>query len=310
MLNQIKSLPTSWVAFELSILRRLDFRSVALPFTGNPALGHYLKRAGIRVLANDPLRSVWTEALASIQNNGEKLSEDDVNVVLEDVYVPGHRLSNPALRNWFSETDSWWFDNIRQNIDRLVSPFGSALAATLAMAAGDYVRSFTEETSELRRPLSNVFRRLWTVMPEPVNNGQNNSCHNKFARDFIAESTSADLMFLRLPATGSGRPTDNGRTIWREEWLRGGNAFWEEFTAERHGKLGSPVETKSQYLQLLEETLQTAAHIKKWAVAHVEGGFVSASDIVEVMGSVRRVDAVFTKDFTELAGTKAVIITA
>jgi hypothetical protein len=302
--------PKSWLAFELNILRRLEFNSAAMPFTGNPALGIYLKRREVRVFANDLLQSTWTDAVAAIQNNGEKLSDDDVNAVLEDVYVPRHRLQNPSLRNWFNETDSWWFDNIRQNMDRLQSPFAFSIAASLAMQVGDYVRSFTNDTLELRQPLSNVYRRLWSILPEPVNNGQNNSCQNKNPNEFVAECF-ADLMFLRLPAAGNGNSLNHPHNaVWREEWLRCGNDFWADVAAAQNGKLGMPVETKSQYLRLLEETLRTASHIKTWVIAHVEGGFVSAQDIVEVVGRIRRVDTVFTKDFSELTGTKAVIITA
>ena len=308
MIHPTKLTAPGWLAFDLNILRRLEFRSIALPFTADPALGLYLKRREVRVLANDLLQSSWTKAVAMIQNNSEKLSDSDVNLVLEDSYVPRHRLQNPALRNWFNETDSWWFDNVRQNLDRLESPFAFAMGATLAMGVGDYVHSFTDETLELRQPLSTVFRRLWTLLPEPVNNGQNNSCQNKNANEFIAE-TPAELMFLRLPPVGARRD-HNDRNIWREEWLRGGNDFWSDVDAARSGKLGMSVETKSQYLQLLEETLRTASHIKSWAIAHVESGYLSTQDLVEVIGRIRRVDAIFTKDFSELTGTKAVIITA
>lgn len=306
-----KASPTSWLGFELNILRRLEFKSIAMPFTPDPVLGAYLKRREIRVLANDLLQSSWTKAVAAIQNNNEKLSDEDVNLVLEDVYVPRHKLHNQALRTWFSETDSWWFDNVRQNLDRLQSPFAFAVGASLAMAVGDYVMSFTPDTLELRQPLSTVYRRLWTILPEPVNNGQNNGCQNKSPNEFIAETSFADLMFLRLPASGTGMQRGYAdRALWREEWLRGGNDFWADVEQIRNGKLGMPVETKSQYLQLLEETLRTASHVKHWAIAHVETGFVSTQDIVEVIGRIRRVDTIFTKDFSELTGTKAVIITA
>jgi hypothetical protein len=308
MIHPTKTTAPGWLAFDLNILRRLEFNSIALPFTADPALGLYLKRREVRVMANDLLQSSWTKAVAMIQNNSEKLTDTDVNVILEDSYVPRHRLLNPALRHWFNETDSWWFDNVRQNLDKLESPFAFALGATLAMGVGDYVHSFTEETLELRQPLSNVFRRLWTLLPDPVNNGQNNSCQNKTANEFIAESP-ADLLFLRLPPIGS-RHDHADRTLWREEWLRGGNDFWSDVEAARSGRLGMAVETKSQYLQLLEETLRTASHIKTWAIAHVESGYLSAQDLVEVIGRIRRVDAIFTKDFSELTGTKAVIITA
>lgn len=306
-----KATPTSWLAFELNILRRLDFRSIAMPFTPDPVLGAYLKRRDVRVLANDLLQSSWTKAVAAIQNNNERLSDEDVNNVLEDVYVPRHKLQNPALRTWFNETDSWWFDNVRQNLDRLQSPFAFAVAASLAMAVGDYVHSFTSETLELRQPLSTVYRRLWTLLPDPVNNGQNNSCQNKSPNEFIAETSFADLMFLRLPASGAGTTRGfSDKILWREEWLRGGDDFWTDVESARNGKLGMPVETKSQYLRLLEDTLRRAAHIKTWAIAHVESGFISTQDLVEVIGRIRRVETIYTKDFSELTGSKAVIITA
>jgi hypothetical protein len=149
---------------------------------------------------------------------------------------------------------------------------------------------------------------LWTIAPEPVNNGQNNTCHNKNPDEFIAENF-ADLMFLRLPTPG-GRAGNIDRSIWREEWLRGGNDFWDDVEASRNGRLGMPVETKSQYLRLLEETLRTASNINHWAIAHVETGFVSTQDIVQIIGRIRPVEAIYTKDFSELTGTKAVMVTA
>jgi hypothetical protein len=309
MIQITKTVPASWLAFDLNILRRLDFKSVAMPFTSDPGIGLYLKRRRARVLANDLLQSAWTRAVAEIQNNGERLSDDDINLVLEDVYIPRHRLNNAALRNWFSETDSWWFDNVRQNIDRLDSPLKVSIAAYLTMAVGDYVHSFSDDTLEFRQPLSSVYRRLWTIFPEPVNNGQNNNCQNKNPDEFIAESYT-DLMFLRLPSAGAVGRENLNRTLWREEWLRGGSDFWPDVERARNGKLGMPVETKSQYIRLLEETLRTASHIPQWAIAHVESGFVSTQDIVETIGRIRRVEAIYTKDFSELTGTKAVIITA
>jgi hypothetical protein len=310
MLHLSRTYPKGWLAFELNVLRRLKFTSAALPFTHTPALGAYLKRWDVRVQTNDPLQSAWTRAQALIPNNSEKLSADDVNVVLDDAYVPKYKLQNAGLRDWFSETDSWWFDNVRQNIDRLQTPIARAIASSLAMATGDYVLSFTEETRELRQPLSNVFRRLWTLQPEPFNNGQNNSCQNRVANEFLAQCR-AELMFLRLPVphTQRGR-IFLGQAAWREEWLRGGSDFWETFDAEQSGKLGMPTETKSQYLSLLEESLRIASHLQAWAISHVENGAIATQDVVETIGHVRRVEAIYTKDFSELTGAKAVIITA
>ncbi|MEP6922861.1 MAG: hypothetical protein ABI954_00220, partial [Pyrinomonadaceae bacterium] len=125
------TLPKGWLAFELNILRRLEYLSIALPFTDDPTLGIYLKRWGASVAANDILQSAWTRNVAKIQNNSEQLTEEIVAAVLEDAYVPRHRLYNSALRNWFNETDAWWFDNVRENIERLESPLTRAVALEL-----------------------------------------------------------------------------------------------------------------------------------------------------------------------------------
>jgi len=310
MFNKSTTAQKSWLAFELNVLRRLRFESAILPFTGEPHLGAYLKHWNVRVLANDLSQSAWTKAVAVIQNNAEKLSDEDADMILEDAYVPHYRLQNQSLRNWFGETDAWWFDNVRQNIERLSSPVMRAIALSIGMNVGDYVLSFDEETRELRQPLSVVFKRLRRIHPEPINNGQKNTCQNKTANDFIAEN-HMDLMFLRLPpARNQSRRKSLGAAAWREEWLRCKDDFWNDLETFQEGKLGTLIETKQQYLRLLEEVLRTASHIPVWAIAHVEDGFVSTQDIIEIIGRIRRVDTIFTKDFSEFSGTKAVVITA
>lgn len=309
MLSPTKQSPKSWLAFDLNVLRRIKFASAALPFCDTPALGSYLKRMNVRVAANDPLQSAWTLVQTRIANSRERLTADDVNIVLEDAYVPGYRYRNASLRDWFSETDSWWFDNVRNNIDKLESPFKRAIAATIGFAVGDYALSFSEGTRELRQPLSNVFRRIWTTEPEPFENGESNTCSNKNADDFIAE-TPAELMFLRLPTAHAVTVRNYlGRHAWREEWLRGGNDFWSDVDNPFSSRLGGATETKSQYLHHLDETLRRATHIRHWAIAHVETGFMSTQDLVDTISPIRRVDTIYTKDFSELTATKAVIIT-
>lgn len=311
MFDKSVAAPKGWLAFELNVLRRLKFASVILPFAGEPGLGTYLKRWNARVSANDSTQTGFVKAVAAIGNNDEKLSENDVETILEDAYVPRYRLRNAALKNRFNEIDAWWLDNVRGNIEKLHSTQTQAIAMSLALQVGDYVLSFNEDTRELRQPLSKVFKRLWNALPAPVDNGQKNVCQNKNAKDFIAENFDADLMFLRLPPARDLSQRDYlGWTAWREEWIQGNDNFWNDLEGAQAGGLGALVVTKSQYLDLLEETLQAAAHIGKWAIAHVENGVVSTQDISETIGRIQRVDSIYTKDFSEIGGGKAVIITA
>jgi hypothetical protein len=311
--NSLNAGNTGWLGFELSVLRRLKFRSVALPLAGEPNLGLSLKRWNARVAANDPAQWAWTKSQAFIENNCETLTEEDLEALLDDAYVPRSYFRNPTLLTWFNETDAWWFDNVRANAERLSSPYKRALALTLGMAVGDYVFSFNLDTRDLRQPLSlsNVFRRVWHTVLPPFNNLCKNTSSNQSARSFLAETQDTDLLFLRLPRPTRASDSRNARALtWREEWMRQGKSFWSELAKDRAGKLDAYVETKEQYLGLIEDLLHTAAHLPLWAIEAVSDGFVSTDELVECVGSARKIDAIYTKDFSELLGIQAVIITA
>jgi hypothetical protein len=97
---------------------------------------------------------------------------------------------------------------------------------------------------------------------------------------------------------------------WREEWLRGGDDFWPDLERSRSGRLGSRVQSKQQYLGFVEDLLRTAAHIPAWAISHTENGFISTDELVDTVARIRKVDAVYSKDFSDLLGVKASIVTA
>src|SRR6267142_3954130 len=251
--NGVNAGGIGWLGFELSVLRRLKFQSVALPLAGEPNLGLYLKRWDARVSANDPAQWAWTKSQAFIENNCETLTEEDVELILDDAYVPRSFFRNPTLLSWFNETDAWWFDNVRGNADRLTSSYKRALALALGMAVGDYVFSFNLDTRDLRQPLSlsNVFRRVWSTLSRPVDNGQRNTCSNQPVKSFLAELYDVDLLFLRLPRTARATDRRNTRVLtWREEWLRQGKSSANEPGRDRVAKLSGHVETKDQYLAL------------------------------------------------------------
>ena len=304
--------PNGWLNFELSVLSRLKFSSIALPFTGEPNLCAQLKRWKVRVAANDPMSWAFTKATALLENDSDRLTEDELEGIIDDAYVPRDRLDNPSLLNWFNETDGWWFDNVRFNAERLGTIYKRALALTLGMMVGDYVLSFSESSRHLREPLSlsRVFRQFADTIPFPYDNSMRSKASNQDVRAFVAERRHTDLLFLRLPAPLQPQPIQQDPLAWREEWLQGGDDFWGDFERARAGKLGSRVQSKQQYLALVEDLLQTAAHLPAWAIAHTENGFISTDELVDTVSRVRKVDAVYSKDFSDLLGVRAAIVTA
>ena len=174
---------------------------------------------------------------------------------------------------------------------------------------GDYVLSSTKKLAicaspyALKRP-----PEMAELLPSPYDNSARNRSTNQDARTFVAENQSA-LLFLRLPPPIIHAPSPD-TVSWREEWLRGRDDFWRYFEKKRAGRLGAPVQSKQQYLGFVEDLLRTAAHVPTWAIAHTENGFITTEELVETVGQVRKVDAIYSKDFSDLLGVKASIVTA
>jgi len=63
-------------------------------------------------------------------------------------------------------------------------------------------------------------------------------------------------------------------------------------------------------LRFVEDLLQAAAHLPRWTIGHVENGFINTTELVETIGRVRKVDTIYSKDFSELMGARAVIVSA
>jgi HD domain-containing protein len=284
------------LGFQASVLRQIEFRSVAFPFWNEARLDWYLKAWNKLIFANDPRVWAGTVASATVEATGP-LSEDTITRILEDVYVPGVRLANPELRRWFGETDAWWMDNLRRNIDGLEDPLTRAQAFALGFFTGDYALSFDDDTRELRRPLTTVFWRLaGRAFAGPVGHSNNRS-FNQPAEDFIKHAR-ADLLFLNSPASHTDRGGAEARSEWRESWARGAASDG----ADNGISLAKPPQSKQSYLATIDRLLRLAAHFKTWAVEYQEPGLATAQDIIELIKEYRPVSATYSKDVTEVAG--------
>jgi hypothetical protein len=282
------------LGLQASVLRQLEFRSIAIPFWSEARLDWYLKAWGKVIFANDPRQWAGLVARARVEAN-QPLGEDIISRILEEVYVPGVRLGNPGLRRWFGETDAWWMDNLRRNIESLDDELLRAQAVTLGLQTGDYALSFDEETLELRRPLTTVFWRLaGRAFVGPVGQPHNRS-FNHPAEEFVRYAR-ADLLYLRSPSSHTDRGGAEARSEWREAWVCGAT------NGETEPSNTTPPQSKQSYLATLERLLRPASNYKIWAVEYQEPGLASVQDVIDLIKEYRQVKATYSKDVTEVAG--------
>lgn len=289
-----------WLGYELSVLRRIKFNSIAIPFSGQPDLDWYLKFWGKQIFSNDLCQWSWWTSRALVENQQEALGEEEVAQILHNAYVPRRRLNNPALSQTMGEMDAWWFDNVWLNIQQIENPYQRALAYYHALGVGDYVHSFTSETTDLRRPLSEVFEELWRGQRKVQNNEKDNRCSNLEATEFIS-SVRTDLMFAHFPRPDGIVSQAHTSIGWRETWIRGSASGFAELLSGING-LGDYIASKGRYLDLIGKFLENAKHIPKWAIAHPEDGFVTAAEMGELIKSFRPVEVTYAKDFSEISG--------
>ncbi len=284
------------LGFEASVLRQLEFRSIAIPFCGWTRLDLYMKTWGKIILANDP--RAWAETVARATVEAKVLlNEENIARVLEDVYVPGARLMNPDLRRWFSETDAWWMDNLRHNLEALSDEALRAQAMMLGLMTGDYALSFNDETRELRRPLTTVFWRLaGRAFTGPTGHPHNRS-YNLPAEDFV-KRVRADLLYLNLPAIHTAQAGAEARYEWRESWVRGAAPAQSDDVAD----LTTAPQSKNAYLSLIDNLFRAASNIRIWAIEYQETGLATAAEIAELIKEHRPVRATYSKDLTEVVG--------
>ena len=279
------------LGFQASVLRQIEFRSISIPFWNDARLDLYLKAWAKVIFANDPRAWASTVARARVEA-GAPIPEEVIAHVLHDVYVPGARLANPDLRRWFSETDAWWMDNLRRNIDALEDQLARAQAMTLGLQTGDYALSFDDETRELRRPLTTVFWRLaGRAIAGPASQPGNRSFCLP-VEEFIRQAR-ADVLFLSLPSGHSDRGGAEARNDWRESWVNG--------AAAEKAQTATP-QSKQSHLNSIERLLRLATNYRSWAIEYQEPGLASALDLVELIKEYRPVRATYSKDVTEVAG--------
>ena len=293
-----------WLGYELSVLRRIKFNSIAIPFSGQPNLDWYLKFWGKQIFSNDICQWAWWASRALVENQQEVLSEADVAHILDNAYVPRRKMNNPALGQTMGEMDAWWFDNVWVNIQQIENPHQRALAYYHALGVGDYVHSFTPETAALRRPLSEVFEDLWRKQNKVNNNEKENRSTNFEAGKFIA-SVQADLMYANFPRPDGLAAQRDTVAGWREIWIRGSAAGFDTLLNQielGRGEFGDRIGSKGRYLDLIGSFLEKARHIPKWAIAHPEEGFVTAGELGELIKSFRPVEVTYAKDFSEISG--------
>ncbi|HYM00742.1 MAG TPA: hypothetical protein VEZ90_17435, partial [Blastocatellia bacterium] len=286
----------SLLGFQASVLRQLEFRSIAIPVCGWAHLVWYLKVWGKQIFSNDP--RAWAAAASrTVIEPGLPLSEEQATDLIADAYVPAQRLTNPSLRDWFGESDACFMDNLREKIEQIENRHERDQALLLGIRTGDYAHAFGADSSDLRRPLTYVLRQFAAASYRSTGGHPYNRSSQMPSEEFI-RAVRSDLLYLNLPAGHAELAGSYGRSRWRECWLTRNPASGDDEVS----RLMTAAQSKQSYLAMVDRMLAAAGHLKVWAIECRNIGLASADEIAELVEAHRPVRATYSKDLTEVAG--------
>ena len=110
-------------------IQNLDFYSFLDLFGGTGTVGYVAKLHGKKVIYNDYLKFNFLIGKAIIENNKEKLTEDDINFILNK-----HEFNYPDFIEktfkeiYFTDRENKWLDMVITNVSKLENEYKKALA--------------------------------------------------------------------------------------------------------------------------------------------------------------------------------------
>lgn len=111
-------------------IRDLDFRTALDAFGGTGSVAFMLKQHGKQVTYNDILKFNWYIGLALIENDSEKLMDEDYRfLILENPKLKYSTFIHDTFKDiYFTDEENHWIDRVLTNIGVLDNPYKKAIS--------------------------------------------------------------------------------------------------------------------------------------------------------------------------------------
>lgn len=219
-----------------SVLRDLDFQTALDPFSGSGCVAYLMKCMGKSVTARDFLNFCSVIARALVENNGVRLTEEDLAFL--ERYDPRQRhfIERTFDGIFFTVDDLRFLDRTLWNTEQLACPYKRALAKAALIrsavkrqprgvftVAGDPSR-YKDGRRDLKLSLSQHFREQVGEYNAAVFEGPE-VCRAFCADVFASPKDEFDLVYLDPPYVPR---SDDNCYIKRYHFLEGLSCYWRD----------------------------------------------------------------------------------
>jgi len=220
--------------FILGSVSHLKFDSVLDAFSGSACVAYEFKRRGYQVHSNDFLRFAFCVAHATIENNGTRLDEDDLSLLLRPNKRAQTFIQETFADLYFEAEEDAFLDTLWANIQNLETRLKRSLALASACRAAMKKRprgifTFTgtkgwDGRNDLKLTLREQFLESVRLFNAAVfSNGRRNRafCSNVFDID----PEPYDLVYIDTPYISPYSDCDYTR---RYHFLEGLCTYWSD----------------------------------------------------------------------------------
>lgn len=279
---------------EVGGLRALD------AFSGSGVVAYTLKALGFAVVANDLLTFPSLIAAATVANDAELLTEDDIATITGPAADDRDFVQRTFAGLYFTTEDRQFLDAAWSHIDRLAGAKRAlAIAGLLLAAARKQPRGvftvtdlrYDDGRRDLRRPLREQFRDRARDYNQVVFAGAR-PCAAMCADVFQLDPAGHDLVYLDPPYAP---PRDDNCYIKRYHFLEGLAVYWrgttilEQTRTKKLAKRHTPFSSKRTIVEALGTTFdrfRAATIVLSYSSNSVPDADTVAGLLREVKGAV------------------------
>ena len=256
-------------------------------FSGSQSIAYYLKQLGMKVYTNDLLNFNNQIGLALVENNSEKLTDDDLLILFAENTDPQYfNLCDKLFTGvFFEQEDSQFIDAFRSNIERLDNKYKRALAfaimnrsLTRKVTMGHFAHTKAldyasdpqrvKRNRSLVRPIKEHFLEILPQYNNAVfNNKQDNKSYKTNIIDLLPTLSDVDFVYFDPPYCDSHSDYQGFYHL-----LETYTEYWKDKTFVNGVKRYEPrrysgFEKKNEIVQSFDTLFEKASHIPYWLIS-------------------------------------------
>lgn len=224
------------------VIDSLEVETALDAFSGSGCVAYMMKQKGLQVTTNDFLKFTYQIAHATIENNKQKLSPSDIELLITPNDEREKFIEDTFRGLYFSDEENRFLDSLWINLRRLKSPHKKSLALAAAhraclkkRARGIFTYTglrYDDGRADLKKSLTEHFIQAASNWNEAVfDNGQENKSFNNDI--FELEAGRHDFVYIDPPYLSD--MSDNEYTR-RYHFVEGLASYWQEAEIQHHTK--------------------------------------------------------------------------